>query len=236
MQRQTRALVSCVRCVLVAGFLHINTRPSHCLQVDASRLRQVPDNQEVFIASSGADTSLIIELLDREVDTRDENAAEYFFRDLADTNEAAEGATILFCEQLTSEQVPGVLASSDAHTAGAYAAGLLGLQSVVKFRGKAAAAHTVQIYLAVIRLPAVGTDLLVTLNVPISATPIAVPGAEVAARASPFAPASSGTASGVGAGIASVSLLDCDQGEDWGFVFMQVLKALAVVDWGLFGT
>ena len=53
---------------------------------DVSSLRQVPDHQEVFVDKL-TETSLIVEILNYEETITDENAASYYFEDLAQCNQ-----------------------------------------------------------------------------------------------------------------------------------------------------
>jgi hypothetical protein len=47
---------------------------------------QVPDTQEVF-ADEASEASIIVEILGYEDSVSDEAAAEYYFRDMAETNQ-----------------------------------------------------------------------------------------------------------------------------------------------------
>jgi len=79
-------------------------------------------------------------------------------------------------------------------------------QLVSKYHDSAAAANAVQIFLCVVRLRHVGTDLLISLNAPTQ-----------------FAAASSTSASAVVDAQANRAVVD------------GILKSLTVRDWGLFG-
>jgi hypothetical protein len=57
--------------------------------VDASKFRQIPDNQEVFVHKDGLhDLSTIIEILEYQNEVEDSSAGEFFFNDLANADGA----------------------------------------------------------------------------------------------------------------------------------------------------
>ena len=147
---------------------------------DVSGVRQVPDHQEVFVDKE-TDISFIIEILDYEESISDAEAAVFHFNDLAQCNSAVntridsrevfdaskgEKPPASFMSQMPSEHAKCILT---------------GHQAVSKFKSQPHAAASssssasssvddVLIFLAVIRLPHVGADLLVSLNVPATAT------------------------------------------------------------------
>ena len=148
------------------------TLPSGWL--DASDARPVPDHQEVWLEpGGGADRSVIIEILER-VDAADDACAAYHFDDVAGSNGAAK-ATVRSVVQLTLDQLHPSL---HARASAAACSVLDGLQvlplSCAEARGNAEAeaaaaaeqipASVLQLRMAVLRLPAESTDLLVTVN------------------------------------------------------------------------
>eukprot|EP01089_Gocevia_fonbrunei_P012661 TRINITY_DN3055_c0_g1_i1.p1 TRINITY_DN3055_c0_g1~~TRINITY_DN3055_c0_g1_i1.p1 ORF type:complete len:197 (+),score=34.88 TRINITY_DN3055_c0_g1_i1:121-711(+) len=124
---------------------------------DVSELRQVPDNQEVFV-DVNTDQSIIIELLALEENVPNSESIKYFFDDLAESNDAKEGATIIQTITLDENKVP--LFGKDIHKSA-----LLGDQYVSKFNEQSK--NKIQLYMANIRLPQVTTDILITLNTPV---------------------------------------------------------------------
>ncbi|XP_053121699.1 ran guanine nucleotide release factor [Hemicordylus capensis] len=126
--------------------------------LDVSELRQVPDNQEVFVHPS-TDQSIIIELLEYQAGVADENAARYHFEDMAGPSANAE---ILSQEPL----VPQLLALDGCSSAWCLTAS----QRVAKFNEEAK--NEVNQHLALLRLPQYGTDLLLTFNNPIHIHPL----------------------------------------------------------------
>ncbi|CAJ1353534.1 unnamed protein product [Effrenium voratum] len=159
---------------------------------DASTLREVPDHQEVWV-DTGSDRSLMIEILERK-DVADEEAMHFFLSDLAAFNDASE-ASILRSGPLAPEEVP--------HVPGACAAKAVGEQIVAKFREDRR--NRVQIHAAVLRLPQVSTDVLITLNDPVSIDP------ESSSADAPV-PVESAEA-----------------------ILAAVLRSFRIADWGLFG-
>ncbi|TFJ86956.1 hypothetical protein NSK_002043 [Nannochloropsis salina CCMP1776] len=129
--------------------------PTH--ESATSDIRQVPDNQEVFI-DDASDASLILELLDLERDKEGLEAATYFFNDLAEHNDA-QNATIQYKEDLSGTSLVPNLAAYPTYA-------LIGTQNVTKFHAADAALLPVRIYLVNVRLQQTGTDVLLTLNLP----------------------------------------------------------------------
>jgi hypothetical protein len=130
---------------------------------DISMIRQVPDHQEVFVDRE-SEISFIVELVNYNGDVTDNNAPKFYFTDLAECNEA-KSATIDSASVVRDPHfIPHVADQSCVKCV------VTGRQTVTKFRNEDAPLETVQIVLVVVRLPHVGTDMLVTMNVPISAT------------------------------------------------------------------
>ncbi|XP_034386880.1 ran guanine nucleotide release factor [Cyclopterus lumpus] len=124
---------------------------------DASELREIPDNQEVF-AHERTDQSLIVELVEYQGQVADRDAARYHFEDIAGSNKASEPGAF---------EVTGVARVSEselslAHCSSAWT--LTGTQRVSKFNEEAR--NTVTLHLGLVRLPRFSTDLLVTFNDP----------------------------------------------------------------------
>eukprot|EP00903_Cladosiphon_okamuranus_P006551 g6399.t1 len=131
--------------------------------VDVSDLRQVPDHQEAFVSREDG-VSIVIEVLSFEADIPPDSdgndgggaSARHFFDDLATANGASR-STVDFCGDMSDSIMPELSAYSKA--------ALAGRQAVAKFR-EAAPPEAVRLYLVNVRLPNVGTDLLITVNVP----------------------------------------------------------------------
>jgi hypothetical protein len=126
---------------------------------DVSVFRQVPDHQEVFV-DKHTDMSFIVELLGYESGVKDAQAATYFFTDLAESNEAAE--TLIDYEGMMNDpNFMPKLGSSFPKCS------IRGRQSISKFRTRSdIPIDMVQIFMVVVRLPSVETDVLITLNAP----------------------------------------------------------------------
>ena len=119
---------------------------------DASQFREVPDHQEVWVDTS-SDRSVIIEILEKK-DVPDEEAMEFFLADLAAFNDAKE-SKLLSTRSASPEEVPHL-------NCRVFLA--LGQQMAAKFQEEDV--HPVTIHAAVLRLPEVDTDILITLNDP----------------------------------------------------------------------
>ncbi|XP_062814155.1 ran guanine nucleotide release factor [Anolis carolinensis] len=143
--------------------------------IDVSEMRQVPDNQEVFVHPS-TDQSLIIELLEYQAGVPDENATRYHFEDLADASSTAE---ILNQEQF----LPQLLALEGCSSAWQ----LTARQLVAKFNEEAK--NEVTLHLALLRLPQYGTDLLLTFNDPTRIHPLSSSAAQGTEVPPPFSQA-----------------------------------------------
>ncbi|XP_072006043.1 ran guanine nucleotide release factor [Engystomops pustulosus] len=127
---------------------------------DVSDLREIPDNQEVFVHAH-TDQSLIVELLEYQEGMSDPDAARYHFEDVAASNEAQGRAEVVSVEPLPLAQ----LSLSGCSSAWA----LTGHQLVSKFNEQAQ--NTVKIHMALFRIPQHATDLLVTFNDPVAIDP-----------------------------------------------------------------
>eukprot|EP00005_Dracoamoeba_jomungandri_P006007 CAMPEP_0174262218 /NCGR_PEP_ID=MMETSP0439-20130205/12845_1 /TAXON_ID=0 /ORGANISM="Stereomyxa ramosa, Strain Chinc5" /LENGTH=194 /DNA_ID=CAMNT_0015346891 /DNA_START=208 /DNA_END=792 /DNA_ORIENTATION=- len=165
---------------------------------DVSKIRQVPDHQEVF-TDIDTDASLIIELNSRVASSSDEEAAKVHFEQLAEDN-CAPSSSVLTLERIPQEHLPHF----DQNVPKFF---LLGQQDIAKF--KEDAFNKVNIYMALIRLVGVGTDVLITLNEPV----------HVDSRSSSFQ---------------NISLASDKERNSALAVFLQVLKSFEIKNWNLF--
>lgn len=188
---------------------------------DVSAIRDVPDHQEVYV-DKDTDMSLILELLNYEDTVSDSKAGGYFFDDIASYNEATN-VTISSNEMLSSS------ASSSNQTL--YAPnipgnitriGVIGRQTCTKFResSEEGTAEVVQIIMLLLRLKSVGTDLLLTLNIPASAFSV------VALRNYDSFACLHGLL------ISDASPIGCDSSNYTSF--LSIVNSLEVRDWSLF--
>lgn len=125
---------------------------------DISEVREVPDNQEVFVDIT-TDESLIVELVEHDASIADSECTSHFLSDLAQLNSATAAEVV---ESGPHPALPLLPAASSTFAA-------VGRQTVAKF--KESATNVINVYLAVARLPANGTDILVSLNSPVSLNP-----------------------------------------------------------------
>ena len=158
---------------------------------DVSLARPVPDHQEV-LSDPSRDQALVIEVLEHSADVPDgEEAARFYFNDLVEQNEASEGARLGKVEALkesgsasssssassltllrglaASPAPPSSPSASTALEACSYAALAVGTASIAKGGSRSmssgkAAKNDVSLALALLRFPAVGSDLLVSLT------------------------------------------------------------------------
>lgn len=172
--------------------------------IDTSQFREVPDNQEIF-ADPETDQSLIIELLQYSDQVPNENAALFHFREVAQINDATSPThhTVFQVESLDSKiAMPNLAGVNDI-----YVGCLLGQQLVSKFREMHR--NSVNMYMAVIRLPHVTTDVLITLNDPVMLA----------------LQSSSSKTGAVPQGSNAMQSLD---------MFSKIIRSLRIIDWGLF--
>ncbi|OQR85295.1 hypothetical protein ACHHYP_11995 [Achlya hypogyna] len=127
---------------------------------DVSEFRQVPDNQEVF-AEATTDRCVIIELLQMEETVTDAAAAAFYFNEIADSNGCTSTDRQLH-QQFTMPATDVPMLQVPAHVA-------VGTQLVAKY--KEAAKNVIQVYVCVLRLPQVTTDIVVSVTVPVAVNP-----------------------------------------------------------------
>lgn len=127
---------------------------------DVSTFREVPDHQEVFVDNE-SEASLIVELFDYEHDFTDDLIIRHYFDDLAQANEATHYVV------LQDKIIDGSSGFVSRVSADFTKIVLIGQQSVSKFRTRPdSVVDEVYIVMVLIRLKNVGTDLLISLNVP----------------------------------------------------------------------
>ena len=125
--------------------------------IDLSDFRLVPDHQEVW-SDAHQDESVIVELVERVSEQKDDKAAAYHFNDIAETSSSSE----------TKIVSAGVFAASSFEMAKLYhSSWTFGTQRVSKGRDGADKANVIALYLVLIRLKQFETDLLISLNAPI---------------------------------------------------------------------
>ena len=145
---------------LYGGAITMSYPPSY---QDVSPFRMVPDHQEVWADRNGTDNSIIVELLNLKEEVSIADAAQFFFKDLADASDAAH-AEVVHAGQISIADLCPEIGEAMPDTEMSCA---VGVHEVAKFRDEeksgAAARNKVMVYLANIRLQKVGTDMLVTM-------------------------------------------------------------------------
>ncbi|KAJ3332174.1 hypothetical protein HDU76_001055 [Blyttiomyces sp. JEL0837] len=197
--------------------------------VDASQLREIPDNQEVFVDVT-TDQSVIIELVQLVPEAT--NPAVYHFWELADDNGARQHSRILSVEEIS----PGTEAPQlppEAHISV-----VIGQQQIAKFKeSDPNARNLVNIYVAVVRLPQVGTDMIISYNHPVALGDTSSSRAELEkAGMIPEAAAVGGlpvtmTQSSQAVGMGEMMMAG---GEFAIANFKNIVKSLWIKDWNLF--
>lgn len=127
---------------------------------DASAIREVPDNQEVWV-DEASDRSVVVEVLEARPDVPNDQALAFFLADLAAFNDA-QHSEVLWSRPMLAEEIPGVGSDARCFTG-------VGEQTVAKF--KESCRNRVRIYACAVRLGAQQADVLVTLNDPVAIDP-----------------------------------------------------------------
>mmetsp|Transcript_40916 Transcript_40916/g.73955 ORF Transcript_40916/g.73955 Transcript_40916/m.73955 type:complete len:187 (-) Transcript_40916:195-755(-) len=122
--------------------------------LDASTLREIPDNQEVWL-DKDTEQSVIIEILEYESKADEADPLPFFFNDLVEHDGSTLVETWATAVLAPSQGVP---ASSLCYQGG-------GIQRASKFNETAT--HEVHVHLGLIRLKEVESDILVTYNEPL---------------------------------------------------------------------
>ena len=196
---------------------------------DVSQIRQVPDHQECYqdctfkdgtkVGLQGTGGCIIVEILARQEDIKDEDAAAYFFLDLAEANGDVVGDLNYECVQCVGNSSERLKYDSKdikredieeraknltpKLSALVKACSCIGLQFVEPLRNrptlKEAKPSKIMVELCLLRLESVETDVLITLSLP------------------------------------------CEQEgnrinkEQYSSLFSQILEGFEIVDWTLFG-
>ncbi|KAJ3158488.1 hypothetical protein HDU86_002713 [Geranomyces michiganensis] len=184
---------------LYGGAMEMSVPPSF---LDVSVVRQVPSHQEVFVDQL-TDQSIMIELLDLAEEAHGDEVGRYHFAQLASDNNALQSEVISqegIDMQLVFPSLPPT----------AKATIVTGRQLIAKFNEESADAHNVVlICLAVVRMPEVATDLLLSLNFPTMLAPL------------------SSSAAAVSRPTGGDELVAKE-------VFSRMLQSLRILDWSLF--
>lgn len=198
--------------------------------VDVSDLRQVPDNQEVY-ADMSSDQSIICEILERS-DVVDAAAVDFYFNELAETNDALQSSKLDSNRALSADELPFLL-SKPAYSTGATAWLGVGHQGVYKFHEGEHARNQVRVYMAVLRLPAQESDILITMNVPEWISPVSS-SATAASSNNDVEQAQPGQAAGGGQARVEVNPGAPDPYGSATANFMRLLQSFEISNWGLF--
>jgi hypothetical protein len=136
---------------------------------DVSDIRQVPDHQECWQDIEGR--LLVVEILDRQSNVTDEQAAAYFFQDLAEAN-GMKAPDLKFYPQpeLTNtsnmNSAAGLPDSAKVCFGTGYQKVALGKEHDIAGNPRTQQVQSIRVELCAIRLPSVGTELLTTLSSP----------------------------------------------------------------------
>jgi len=201
---------------------------------DVSDIRQVPDHQEVYqdctfaggiIPSSSPGTiegtggCLIVEILERQDDVKDAEAAKYFFTDLAEANGETVGE--IFNPNVwnagysqsnntrPTDEKDNLMPSLSARVKVCTCSGF---HSVSPLKNRTSLeegkAPLIRVELAVVRLKAVETDLLITMSMPTTTETMKTMSNETKKE---------------------------NERKEFSPLFQLVLKSLDIKDWSLFG-
>ncbi|EPY51162.1 ran GTPase binding protein Mog1 [Schizosaccharomyces cryophilus OY26] len=132
--------------------------------LNASALRQIPDNQEVFLQDSKENLTLILELLEQVEKPQDATVAKFHFDSIAYDNDASE-SIIWKDTDLSQEDIAGLNNERAIGTC------TFGCQKVFE-KGKKMTdvASNVAVLVHVITLQEFETDVVCSVNIPLSQT------------------------------------------------------------------
>ncbi|PWN52061.1 Mog1p/PsbP-like protein [Violaceomyces palustris] len=137
---------------------------------DASDLRQIPDNQEVFL-SPDSDVSLIVEVLELvkegQASSDPVEAVKFHFNSLAHDNSASSALVEQIYHLPQAPQADVTMGSTSAPAPTPAPILLEGIQTVRKFGKADLPEDSVRVWLALWRLPSKNVDLVLSLNEPI---------------------------------------------------------------------
>lgn len=180
---------------------------------------------------------MIVELLEHAADVPDAEAATHYFAGIAEDNDAAATARVEASTALTAAHMPSMAMGQPGGAARATAHFLSGRQLVSKARESDAARNDVRILLAVLRLPDVMTDILISMNVPLafSAVSSAAPAADAAAGiATSTGAAQQAQAGGAGSSAAGMTVVSQATADAATAAFFRLLATFRVVRYSLF--
>jgi hypothetical protein len=139
--------------------------------IDISQIREVPDNQEIYV--DDVERMLSIEIM--EHDHHEGNIkGDYLqraYQDIAQANECKEAQIIQENRSISPEQAPGLLLVQHSNQVSATRVGvLLGIQTgIIKFheQNTDVVGNSIRVWLAVIQLPQYNADVIISLTDPI---------------------------------------------------------------------
>ena len=179
--------------------------------LDASDVRPVPDHQEVYTERDEGERCLVVEILER-ADCQDAACAAMHFEELAVGNDAAVGATVAPSSRRAASALHPTLRAEGSCSCFT----LSGLQRLPATEGSSDCRQLL-VSLAVLRIEAQSTDLLVSICRPLGQIPHSAGHEEQGATgvddASP---------------LREAARLDEE-------LLLRVLGSLEIADWGLFG-
>lgn len=174
---------------------------------DVSDIREVPNNQEVFV-DADRDESIIVELLELKENVEDTGSARWFLQDLAMEQESEDSLVVEAESTIAGVDVPNLDATTVINS-------VVGTMAVAKSRQGPEARNLVRVRLGNIRLRGVETDVLVTFYEPLIISE------------------HSDSAATVGAGATvPARVAGCTPAAE---IFKLVLSTFRIHDWSLFG-
>jgi hypothetical protein len=120
--------------------------------LDASDIRQVPDNQECFM-SPNSNSTIIVEVVEYQESQKDERAALYFFEDLCDCIEVSRAEVSSYGTIDDPAFIPEI-----RHT---FPKSVLVGEQYLPIKDRSQAVEKIYVMLAAVRLKMVNSELLV---------------------------------------------------------------------------
>jgi hypothetical protein len=136
---------------------------------DIAEIRQVPDHQECW--QDAYDRLLVVEIVDRQSQVDDAVAANFFYKDLAESNGITSDQDVSFTQQPAPLQLAGLPNDTTLCCGTGLQRVAMGKEVDIAGNPRRQEVRWIRVELCVIRLPSVGTDLVITLSSPSEPNP-----------------------------------------------------------------
>ena len=135
---------------------------------DVSTIRQVPDHQECWMDNN--DRLFVVEILSRQ-NVNDEDAAAFFYKDLAAANGITDDQHASFTKASPNLAMEGLPSSASLCFGTGIQRVAMGKDVDIFGNPRQQEIKWIRVELCSIRLPSVDSDILLTLNTPLEVNP-----------------------------------------------------------------